>query len=91
MPLFEFKLCNNCQVQIFLKHALMNPRLNPIGMTADYQYRIEFQQGGSPLVLMLVWVHGAPSIYNRTELQIEQLIDNKVGCIVEEDDVSIPS
>lgn len=40
---------------------------------------------------MLVWVHGAPSIYNRTELQIGQLIDNKVGCIVAEDDVSIPS
>ena len=60
-------------------------------MTADYQYRIEFQQGGSPRVHKLVWVHGAPSIYNRTELQIEQLIDNKVGCIVAEDDVSIPS
>lgn len=55
----------------------MNPRLNPIGTTADFQYRIEFQHGGLPLVHMLVWVHGVPSFYNRTELQIEQLIDNK--------------
>ena len=77
------------RVQLFLKHILMNPNLNPLGRITDYKYRIEFQHRGSPHVHMLAWVRDAPSIEKDTEQEVQEFIDKMITCALPEDDADL--
>lgn len=45
--------------QVFIRDVLKD-RSQPIGEIADFFYRVEFQQRGSPHIHMLIWVNNAP-------------------------------
>jgi len=46
-------------VQLFIRDVLKNS-VAPIGEIADYFFRLEFQQRGSPHIHGLVWIKDAP-------------------------------
>ena len=61
----------------FLREVLMSP-CHPIGKIKDY--RVEFQQRGSPHVHCLFWVEDAPLIDRDSDEEVVQFIDKYVTC-----------
>ena len=47
------------QFNQFLRHFLMSSAA-PLGKIADWFYRVEYQQRGSPHIYMLIWLESAP-------------------------------
>ncbi|XP_076870505.1 uncharacterized protein LOC143521483 isoform X1 [Brachyhypopomus gauderio] len=63
----------------FLKDVIMS-EAQPIGKIADYFYRIEFQQRGSPHSHCLFWVKDAPQIDKDDDDKVVAFIDHYVTC-----------
>ena len=71
------------RVQAFIKHVLLSKE-SPVGCIADYFYRVEFQQRGSPHIHMLIWIKDAP-IYGKSEnVEIARFIDKYVTCATDD-------
>lgn len=51
--------------------------IHPVGQIQDF-YRIEFQQRGSPHVLMLLWIKDAPNMVTHEKKEIENFINKYV-------------
>ena len=67
------------RIQSFIAHVIKD-KMKPIGEVADYFYRVEFQQRGSPHVHMLIWIKNAP-IYNiNSDREVSEFIDKHVTC-----------
>ncbi|XP_049340466.1 uncharacterized protein LOC111190042 [Astyanax mexicanus] len=63
--------------------ALMNliqSPAQPIGQIADFFFRIEFQQRGSPHIHCLFWVKGAPEFENDQDQDVCDFIDRHISC-----------
>ena len=52
----------------------------PVGEMADYFYRIEFQQRGSPHIHGLFWVKDAPKYEKSLNEEIVTFVDKYVTC-----------
>ena len=52
----------------------------PVGKMADYFYRIEFQQRGSPHIHGLFWVKDAPKYEKSLNEEIVTFVDKYVTC-----------
>lgn len=61
--------------QRFLAEVLFDSS-HPVGKIADYFFRIEFQQRGSPHVHMLLWIKNAPNTERNSHKDITDFIDN---------------
>ena len=51
----------------------------PLGKIADWFYRVEYQQRGSPHIHMLLWLEDAP-VYGRNEDDVTSFIDKIITC-----------
>ena len=65
--------------QCFIKYVLKN-NLCPVGDIADFFYRVEFQQRGSPHVHMLIWIKNAPVYGSTSDADVIAFIDKYVSC-----------
>lgn len=74
------------RVQVFIRDVLKHSS-NPLGEIADFFYRVEFQQRGSPHIHMLLWVKNAPVHGTNTDAAVVQFIEKYVTCTK---DASIP-
>ena len=52
----------------------------PLGQISDWFYRVEYQQGGSPHIHMLIWLKDAPVFGVDEDDAITAFIDNIVSC-----------
>ena len=52
----------------------------PFGEIADYVYRVEFQQRGSPHIHALFWVKGAPTYGKAPDDTVLHFVDKYVTC-----------
>lgn len=66
-------------VQLFI-HDVLKSDVMPIGQIADYFYRVEFQQRGSPHVHGLFWVKDAPQYGKSSDEKVVSFIDKYVTC-----------
>ena len=51
-----------------------------LGHLADYFYRVEFQQRGSPHIHMLIWVKDAPKYNSNSVKEITDFVDTYLKC-----------
>ena len=51
-----------------------------LGEIADYFYRVEFQQRGSPHIHVLFWVKGAPAYEKAHDDTVVHFVDKYVTC-----------
>ncbi|XP_078352070.1 uncharacterized protein LOC144636749 [Oculina patagonica] len=66
-------------VQLFIRDVLKSSVM-PIGEIADYFYRIEFQQRGSPHIHGLFWVKEAPQYERSCNEEIVKFVDKYITC-----------
>ncbi|KAL9951086.1 hypothetical protein ACROYT_G043682, partial [Oculina patagonica] len=66
-------------VQLFIRDVLKSSAM-PIGEIADYFYRIEFQQRGSPHIHGLFWVKEAPQYERSCNEEIVNFVDKYITC-----------
>ena len=66
-------------VQLFICDVLKSSVM-PIGEIADYFYRVEFQQRGSPHIHGLFWVKEAPQYEKSSSEEIVSFVDKYVTC-----------
>jgi len=66
-------------VQLFIKDVLKSTAM-PLGEIADYFYRVEFQQRGSPHIHALFWVKGAPAYGKAPDDTVVHFVDKYVTC-----------
>ena len=52
----------------------------PIGKIADWFYRVEYQQRGSPHIHMLIWLENAPSFGVDFDHEVASFIDQIITC-----------
>lgn len=67
-------------VQLFIKDVLKCTAM-PFGEIADYFYRVEFQQRGSPHIHALFWVKGAPAYGKAPDDTVVHFVNKYVTCI----------
>lgn len=75
------------RVQTMIKHVLKH-HSQPVGDIADFFYRVEFQQRGSPHIHMVIWVNGAPVHGVSSDAAVAAFVSKYVTC---HKDDSIPS
>ena len=66
-------------VQLFIRNVIKND-VQPIGERADYFYRVEFQQRGSPHIHGLFWVKMAPQYPKNLNEEIVTFVDRYITC-----------
>lgn len=66
-------------VQLFIKDVLKSTAM-PLGEIADYFYRVEFQQRGSPHIHALFWVKGAPAYGRAPDDTVVHFVDKYATC-----------
>lgn len=66
-------------VQLFIGDVLKST-VAPIGEIADYFYRIEFQQRGSPHVHGLFWIKDAPPYEKDSNEEVVAFVDKFITC-----------
>ena len=66
-------------VQLFICDVLKS-NVMPIGEIADYFYRVEFQQRGSPHIHGLFWVKEAPQYEKSSDEEIVNFVDKYITC-----------
>ena len=59
---------------------LLKSNVAPIGEIADYFYRVEFQQRGSPHIHGLFWVKEAPHFEKNSNEDIVKFVDKYITC-----------
>ncbi|XP_078352155.1 uncharacterized protein LOC144636825 [Oculina patagonica] len=52
----------------------------PLGKIADWFYRVEFQQRGSPHIHMLLWIEGAPKFGEDSDEKVCEFVDKIISC-----------
>ena len=67
-------------VQLFIKDVLKCTAMR-LGEMADYFYRVEFQQRGSPHIHALFWVKGAPAYGKAPDDTVVHFVNKYVTCI----------
>ena len=68
------------QFNQFLRHFLMSGAA-PLGKIADWFYRVEYQQRGSPHIHMLIWLESAPVVYGCDDDEdVTSFIDEIITC-----------
>ena len=67
------------QFNQFLKHFLMS-NAAPLGKIADWFYRVEYQQRGSPHIHMLIWLEDAPVYGCNDGNDVTTFIDKIITC-----------
>ncbi|XP_061193261.1 uncharacterized protein LOC133201474 [Saccostrea echinata] len=77
-PVMCARLFNN-RVQRLFTDLIMSPS-KPVGDVADFFYRTEFQQRGSPHIHCLLWVRNAPKLNENTEKEICSFVDKYISC-----------
>ena len=66
-------------VQLLIRGVLKSSVM-PIGEIADYFYKVEFQQRGSPHIHGLFWVKEAPEYYKSSNEEIVTFVDKFITC-----------
>lgn len=67
------------RVQTFIRDVLKH-HSSPVGEIADFFYRVEFQQRGSPHIHMLIWVKN-PLVHGRdSDSAVIKFVDSFVTC-----------
>ena len=66
-------------VQLFIRDVLKS-NVMPIGEIADFFYRVEFQQRGSPHIHGLFWVKEAPQYEKSSNEEIVSFVDKYITC-----------
>ena len=67
------------QVHKFLQNFLLSSTA-PLGKIADWFYRVEYQQRGSPHIHMLIWLENAPTFGEDSDYDVVSFIDKIVTC-----------
>ena len=67
------------QFNQFLRHFLMSSAA-PLGKIADWFYRVEYQQRGSPHIHMLIWLEDAPVYRCNNDSDVITFIDKIITC-----------
>ena len=67
------------QFNQFLRHFLMSSA-TPLGKIADWFYRVEYQQRGSPHIHMLIWLEDAPVYRCNNDSDVTTFIDKIITC-----------
>ena len=70
---FEYK------VSKFINHFLKSD-LHPLGKIADWFYRLEYQQRGSPNIHMLIWLEDTPLFGVDNDAKVVSCIDKIISC-----------
>ena len=73
------------QFNQFLRHFLMSSAA-PLGKIADWFYRVEYQQRGSPHIHMLIWLEDAPAYGCNDDKDVTTFIDKIITCKKPDDD-----
>ena len=66
-------------VQLFIRDILKST-VAPIGEIADYFYRVEFQQRGSPHIHGLFWIKDAPQYEKDSNEEVVTFVDKFITC-----------
>ena len=74
-------------VQQFI-HNFIKSSCHPIGEVADFFYRVEFQQRGSPHIHGLFWIKNAPEYGKDKDEDIVNFVDSYVSCKADSDDLA---
>ncbi|KAL9977890.1 hypothetical protein ACROYT_G015348 [Oculina patagonica] len=64
-----------------LIHDVLKSEFMPVGEIADFFYRVEFQQRGSPHIHALLWIKNAPQYEVDTNDKIVEFIDKYLTCV----------
>ena len=67
------------QVHKFLQNFLLSSAA-PLGKIADWFYRVEYQQRGSPHIHMLIWLENAPTFGEDSDCDVVSFIDTIITC-----------
>ena len=67
------------RIQLFICGVLKSS-VAPIGEIADYFYRVEFQQRGSPHIHGLFWIRDAPQYEKDSNEEVVAFIDKFITC-----------
>ncbi|CAB4033998.1 Hypothetical predicted protein, partial [Paramuricea clavata] len=67
------------QVHKFLQNFLLSSAA-PLGKIADWFYRVEYQQKGSPHIHMLIWLENAPRFGEDSDCDVVSFIDTIITC-----------
>ena len=67
------------QVDKFLQNFLLSSAA-PLGNIADWFYRVEYQQRGSPHIHMLIWLENAPTFGEDSDCDVVSFIDTIITC-----------
>ena len=62
------------QVNNFLRHFLLS-NAEPLGKISDWFYRVEYQQRGSPHILMMIWIESAPAFGEDSDSIVTSFIE----------------
>ena len=67
------------QVNQFINNFLLR-KTAPLGKIADWFYRVEYQQRGSPHIHMLIWLENAPTFGIDFDCDVVKFIDRIITC-----------
>ena len=67
------------QISQFI-HMFLMSEIAPLGKIADWFYRVEYQQRGSPHIHMLIWLDNAPVFGVDDDDKVTAFIDNIITC-----------
>ena len=63
-----------------LIHDVLKSEVMPVGEIADFFYRVEFQQRGSPHIRALLWIKNAPQFEVDSNDKIVEFVDKYLTC-----------
>jgi hypothetical protein len=67
------------QINKLMQNFLLS-EVSPLGKIADWFYRVEYQQRGSPHIHMLIWLENAPTFGVDFDSDIVSFIDQIITC-----------
>ena len=67
------------QINQFIRRFLLSEAA-PLGKIADWFYRVEYQQRGSPHIHMLIWLENAPTFGEDFDCDVVEFIDKIITC-----------
>ena len=74
-------------VQLFI-HNFIKSSCHPVGEVADFFYRVEFQQRGSPHIHGLFWIKNAPEYGKDCDEDIIKFVDSYVSRKADSDNLN---
>ena len=76
------------QVNQFRNNFLLS-KTAPLGKIADWFYRVEYQQRGSPHIHMLIWLENAPTFGVDFDGDVVKFIDKIITCEKPTEDIDL--